>query len=190
MTRPHYETAIQALGIMEALAAYDPHIAGTPPLGVHTEKSDIDILCHATDQQSFLRDVVNLYGDRKAFCVWQWTSNDQPIIASFTAEGWDFEIFTSRIPVVAQAGWRHFQIEKRLLALGGNAFKSKILALRSEGLKTEPAFWSALQSAGDPYLGLLDLEAASDEELRGRLAEAGFVCRLDMEPAAKALRST
>ncbi|KQW25451.1 hypothetical protein ASE36_21175 [Rhizobium sp. Root274] len=42
--RPDYEIAVQELGIIDALAVYDPHIAGTPPLDIHTEASDIDIL--------------------------------------------------------------------------------------------------------------------------------------------------
>lgn len=33
LTRIDYSIAVHQLGIVKALAAYDPHIAGTPPLG-------------------------------------------------------------------------------------------------------------------------------------------------------------
>ncbi|MDH4440598.1 MAG: DUF4269 domain-containing protein [Rhizobium sp.] len=174
ITRPHFEIAVRQLGILDALAAYGPQIAGTPPLGVETEKSDIDILCHAPQADAFLADVVALYGEISSFRVWQWISDDRPVIATFHAHDWDFEIFASPCPVAAQYGWRHFQIEKRLLALGGARFKTTVQLLKQQGLKTEPAFWSALKQEGDGYQGLLSLDAATDDELRQMLAKAEF----------------
>lgn len=174
MTRPSYETAIEQLGILDALSAYDARIAGTPPLGVATADSDLDILCHAPDASAFLSDVVRHYAACEGFHIRQWTSNKRPMIATFRAQGWDFEIFASPEPVDCQAGWRHFRIEKRLLALGGPPFKDTIRRLRQTGLKTEPAFWSALSKTGDAYRGLLTLETSTDETLDTILAEAGF----------------
>jgi len=159
---------------MEALAAYDPHIAGTPPLGIHTETSDIDILFCAPDPGVFVAEVAQLYAHMSGFRIWQWTSEDRPVVATFRAYGWDFELFASARPVAQQFGWRHFTIERRLLSLGGDGFRRAILTLRGDGLKTEPAFWAALKRKGDAYLGLLSLEQATDEELRAELALAGF----------------
>ncbi|MFN7090569.1 MAG: DUF4269 domain-containing protein [Allorhizobium sp.] len=174
LTRPDFETAVRQLGIIEALGAYDPRIAGTPPLGVDTDKSDIDILCHAPDAEAFLSDIIRLYGAIGGFRVWQWISEDRPVIVSFHAHQWDFEIFASPRPVASQYGWRHFQMEKRLLTIGGDNFKRTIKSLRQQGLKTEPAFWCALKEQGDAYRGLLTLEAATDDELREKLTRAGF----------------
>jgi hypothetical protein len=174
ITRTDYEIAVHQLGIMDALAAYDPHIAGTPPLGIHTEASDIDILFSTQAPGIFVADVWRLYADMNGFRIWQWTSKDRPIVATFRAYGWDFELFASSLPVAEQFGWRHFTIEHRLLSLGGSGFKKAVLTRRQDGLKTEPAFWAALKLEGDAYLGLLSLEQATDDELRARLASAGF----------------
>ena len=159
---------------METLAAYDPRIAGTPPLGVETETSDIDILCHVPDASDFLTDVQNAYGTMSGLRIWQWIANDRSLIVTFHAHGWDFEIFASPQPVASQSGWRHFEIERRLLSIGGEEFRQAIKQLRQKGMKTEPAFWSALNEVGDPYRGLLSLEAASDDTLRNKLAGLGF----------------
>lgn len=178
ITRPDFQTAVRQLGIIDALAAYDPHIAGTPPLGVDIEGSDIDILCQTRDHEAFLSDMLCLYGGISGFRVWQWISEDRPMVVAFHFSGWDFEIFASPHPVSSQNGWRHFQAEKRLLSLGGESFKNTIKSLRQQGLKTEPAFWFALKEEGDPYLGLLTLASATDDELREKLARVG------LDPAA------
>lgn len=174
MSRTDYQTAVHQIGILKVLAAYDPHIAGTPPLRVDTLTSDIDILCCAPDAEVFVADVVRSYGGMSGFRIWQWIADDRPVIATFRACGWDFEIFASPLPVAEQFGWRHFEMERRLLALGGDGFKRAIQALRRKGLKTEPAFWSALGQEGDAYVGLLTLEQASYTELRAMLEAAGF----------------
>jgi hypothetical protein len=127
ITRTDYEIAVHQLGIMDALAAYDPHIAGTPPLGIHTEVSDIDILFSAPDPGIFVADVSRLYGQMSGFRIWQWTSKDRPVVATLRAHGWNFELFASSLPVAEQFGWRHFTIEHRLLSLGGRGFKNAVL---------------------------------------------------------------
>lgn len=174
MARPHYCNALQHLGILEALAAYDPRVAGTPPLGVDTPQSDIDILCCAPNMAQFFLDVVALYGALPGFSCWHWLSGDRPLISTFTVHGWDFEIFASPQPVEQQNGWRHFTIEQRLLGLGGDNLKTRVMSLRSEGYKTEPAFWAALGFTGNAYAGMLELCNDTDEALADKLKQAGF----------------
>lgn len=91
ITRTDYNVAVHQLGILEALAAYDPHIAGAPPRGIHTEAGDIDILFSTRDPGIFVADVSRLYGQMNGFRIWQWTSKDRPVVATFRAYGWDFE---------------------------------------------------------------------------------------------------
>ncbi|HUD95277.1 DUF4269 domain-containing protein, partial [Sphingobium sp.] len=88
------------------------------------------------------------------------------IICGFVAHGWEFEIFGQPIPVAQQHGWRHYEIERRLLTLGGEAMRDAIMALREQGLKTEPSFARLLGLSGDPYAALLELEAQDDDTLR------------------------
>jgi hypothetical protein len=46
-------------------------------------------------------------------------------------------------------------IEHRLLLKHGEAFKNKVIELKQNGLKTEPAFAKLLGIEGDPYEELL-----------------------------------
>lgn len=174
MERPGYDTALRQAKALEALAAFDPHVVGTPPLGIALPGSDIDIICHAPDGVAFCAALWRAFSAEAGFTLRQWTSGERAIITSFTAHGWDFEVFGAAIPVRQQAGWRHFDVERRLLALGGEGFRAEIMRRRMAGLKTEPAFAAALALPGDPYQALLALAGESDPALAARLAWAGF----------------
>ena len=169
-----YREAIRRSGVLEALRDFDPHIAGTPPLGLDLPTSDIDILCHATDPDALLTSLWRAFSHRPEFRVWQWRSAGRPIIASFNAEGWSFEVFGSAVPVEQQLGWRHYQIERRLLELGGRPFREAIMARRRLGAKTEPAFWDVLGGLGDPYAGMARLADLDDADLKRWLKQGGF----------------
>ena len=90
-------------------------------------------------------------------------SNDLQLIQAMHCNR---EIFAQEIPVTKQVAYRHFLTEERLLKLGGPLFKEKILTLRKEGLKTEPAFAKALNLAGDPFEELLKLQTYSNNDLK------------------------
>jgi hypothetical protein len=174
MTRCTYLEALERLDLLSRLAAYDPHVAGTPPLGIALATSDIDVLCHAPDADAFGEDVRRLFGREAGFRMQQWTADERPIVAAFEAHGWAIELFGHPRPVREQAGWRHFLVERRLLDLGGEAFRAAVLQQRNDGLKTEPAFAAALGLSGDPYAKLLELERQADADLVALLHAAGF----------------
>nr|WP_281178363.1 DUF4269 domain-containing protein [Sphingomonas sanxanigenens] len=163
-----------ASGLLDLLAPFDPHVAGTPPLGLDLPGSDIDLLCHAPDAEAFVALIWCALGDRQDFRMHQWVGGGRPVIASFTARGWPFEIFAAAEPVADQAGWRHFLVEQRLLALGGARLRATVMTLRRQGLKTEPAFARALGIEGDPYEALLVLQAGGEARLVEALRGAGF----------------
>lgn len=173
MTRIAYDEALVRSGIMTKLAAFDPHVAGTPPLGIDLPTSDIDILCEANDLQAFSAYLRKAIDTLPNFSLHH--RADLPaVIGRFSADGWPFEIFGQPRPVSRQHGWRHFLIERRLLALGGSALRYAVLRKRQERLKTEPAFTALLGLSGDPYIALLAIEEESDEALRKRLSACGF----------------
>ena len=172
--KPRYEDAVERAGVIKLLAAFDPHIAGTPPLGIDVPTSDIDVLCHVSRPVEFTTALWSSFSTREEFRIRQWLGRDRAVIASFSAHGWRFEIFGQDRPVAEQAGWRHFVIERRLLQLGGPAFRVEVLRMRGQGLKTEPTFASLLGLKGDPYRALLDIDAWTDDRLGLLLAEAGF----------------
>lgn len=170
--RPDYREALARVGLLDLLAAFDPHVAGTPPLGIDVAGSDIDVLCHAPDPAAFAAHLWEFLRHEHDFTLWQWSGEARPVLAGFTAHGWDFEIFGHVLPVSEQAGYRHFRIEERLLALGGEPFRAAIMALRLAGAKTEPAFATLLGLPGNPYAALLDLEAEDDARLAVRIGQA------------------
>lgn len=171
-SRPHYLEALAESGALPRLAAFDPHVAGTPPLGLDLPSSDIDILCYAPDPVRFAEAVWRSFSDYSSFAMWQWQGADRPVVARFRCAGWEFELFGQARPVVEQVGWRHFMIEQRLLAWGGSGLFAAVMAQRQAGAKTEPAFANALGLEGDPYTALLSLESLDDAALEAWLRRA------------------
>lgn len=159
--------------VIDRLAAFDPRVVGTLPLGVAVADSDIDIVCHAVDPIGFARTLWWHFSGADGFALWQWTGKGRPVVARFEVFGWPFEIFGSAEPVEEQAAWRHFVVERRLLALGGAPLRRDVMALRMAGHKTEPAFAKALGLAGsDPYVAMLILHDLSDSQLAALLNDA------------------
>jgi hypothetical protein len=159
---------------MTALAEFDPHLAGTLPLGIDLPSSDLDILCHAAEPEAFAVALWAAFSGETEFSLRQWIINDRPVIASFMAHGWPFQVFGQKKPVNEQNGWRHFVVERRLLSLGGSAFRAAIMRERSRGAKTESAFATVLRLTGDPYVVVLDLERCDDDRLNDLLVRSGF----------------
>ncbi len=171
---PGWREALAASGVLDLLAGFDPRIAGTLPLEVSMAGSDIDILCHAPDPNDVAERLWRWRERLRALNLWRWTAEGRPLVATFAIDGWPVEIFASPVEVDRQEGWRHFLVEGRLLALGGDALRERVMALRQGGAKTEPAFAAALGLRGNPYAELYGLSRAPDAELRDVLLRAGF----------------
>jgi len=175
MDRPHYLEVLDDLRVLAKLAAFDPRVVGTPPLGLDLPGSDIDVICHAPDAAVFAEAAWTLLGEQAAFTMWQKTGAGRPVIARCVVAGWTIEVFGQAIPVDEQSGWRHFCVEQRLLTLGGGAaLRNTVMAQRLAGMKTEPAFAAVLGLDGDPYLALLEIEAWTDADLAALLADRGL----------------
>lgn len=171
-----YGRAIDANDVLGLLAEFDPHVAGTPPLGIDVDTSDIDILCAFTDPLAFTNAVVLSFQDAEGFTIRQWRSGKRAVVAQFRSSGWQFEIFGEETPVERQEAWLHFLVERRLLRLGGDGLRAEIVRQKQNGLKTEPAFGWVLGLDGNAYQALLELEQKSDEDLSVVLRNAGFRC--------------
>jgi len=172
--RSGYEVALAQSGILATLASFQPRIAGTPPLGLDLPGSDVDVLCFAPDAHAFAATVWRNFSAATAFTMKQLLRAPRPVVASFQVSGWRIELYGEAIPVEQQRGWRHFVVERRLLALGGRGLRAAVLAERQQGLKTEPAFATALGLLGDPYLALLNLYEQDDASLASVLHAGGF----------------
>ena len=164
---PHvpYDVVLRLSRTLDRLRAFDPHVVGALPLGLAVADSDIRVVCHAADTGRFAQAVSTYFHDAKGFRLTLWTSADRAVVARFESYGWPIRIFGSSEPVRDQLTWRHFDVERRLLALDGEGLRATVMALRADGLKTEPAFAAALNLPGDPYAAISELYGKSEAEL-------------------------
>ena len=155
------------LNIMEILQPYEPLLAGSIPIAIDVDKSDLDIICQVQDFDEFEQLVVRHFGQQPQFSVHRGmqpqqptttTSTDAYILAKFQATHFEIEIFGQNRPVSQQNAYRHMVVEYRLLQQHGEEFRRRVVALKKEaGVKTELAFAQVLGLAGDPYEALLEL---------------------------------
>lgn len=147
---------IHQLNIMKDLKSYSPILCGTIPLGIDTASSDLDMIMEVHHLQDFAKIIHNYYGSYSGFRLKNKTIRGKPIVkANFTYQEFEFELFGQSQPVAEQYAYLHMIIEKYLLD-EHPLWKSKIIALKEEGLKTEQAFCAMLGLTGDPYEALID----------------------------------
>jgi hypothetical protein len=150
------------LDLLGRLRPFDPILVGTIPLEVDIESSDLDIACCVRAREPFVATVQRELGTGGGLVV-------QPLgdalVVYFSYGGWAFELFGQPLATEAQAGFRHLEVEWRLLQLGGAAARDAIRAYKRDGLKTEPAFARYFDIPGDPYATLLEWWAYDDAAL-------------------------
>jgi hypothetical protein len=167
--RRAYEVLME-VGVLRDLAEFTPVLAGTIPLDLDIEGSDLDILCAAQELGEFQERLIRLYARHEGFRVGQVEINGvRSVIANFSCRGFPFEVFGQPVPVVEQNGYRHMDVEARLLALGGEEAREAIRNLKRQGIKTEPAFARYFQLPGDPYATLAHLATLDEESLRAAI---------------------
>lgn len=151
-----YET-LSRYQIFELLSAFDPLLAGTVPIGLNVEGSDLDILCYAQEEEFFIAVLNSSFSQFRGFHMRQPNINGKRcIVAGFYADDWAIEIFGQDVPSRSQYGFRHLLIEAKILEEQGTSFRQELIKLRRSGYKTEPAFCSLLGLKGDPYSALLE----------------------------------
>lgn len=145
--------------ILNILARYTPVVTGTIPINIDIETSDIDIICYWENKSEFISIIQSNFHKYKNYILEDKTiSGIETILANFTIEDQQIEVFGQRIPVLQQAAYRHMIIEYNLLQKYGDEFRQKIIELKRKGYKTEPAFAMLLGITGNPYDELLKIE--------------------------------
>lgn len=162
--------AITELGILRDLAEYTPALAGTVPLDIDIDGSDLDIICSTNDLGAFAAKVEGLYGSRDDFQLARFVVRDvDSVVGGFRYAGWWFELFAQPTPTARQYACLHLLVEARLLAMGGVEARNGIRDLKRLGMKTEPAFAHYFGLQGDAYLTLAVLAETHDLALRAAL---------------------
>lgn len=148
--------------VLEIFKHHHPLVAGTFPLGIETSESDIDVLMQSSDLASIEKELMTLFSKSEGLeTKYLEVDGLKTLLCNFTFKNVPFEIFVQDRAPVKQTAYRHFLVEERLLKLGGNELREKIMTKRQKGLKTEPAFAKALELEGDPYQELLVLQLSN-----------------------------
>jgi len=149
---------LQNLKIFEKLKKFNPVLAGTIPLEIDLPESDLDIICSCENHREFSKLLSELFGNQNGFKIHaKLHKGIESTIAKFKTEKFEIEIFGQNKPISEQNAYRHMLIENKILKEKGAAFKSEIIKLKAQGLKTEPAFAKLLGLQGNPYDELLKL---------------------------------
>jgi hypothetical protein len=145
--------------IMTILQPFDPILVGTIPINIDIETSDLDIICYFENQHDFAKTATDKFGKEEGFVIRKLNSqNNKIVVALFRIGSFDIEIFGQDIPTRRQNAYRHMIIEYNLLNERDESFRQKIISLKQQGYKTEPAFALALGISGNAYFELLAFE--------------------------------
>ncbi|MDR9854751.1 DUF4269 domain-containing protein [Paenibacillus sp. VCA1] len=167
--------ALGRLGIFEKLAAYGPVLAGTFPIDIDVEGSDLDIICEMREPEPLERTLITAYGTLERFALERERLHGSiVVVCNFRFESWPVEIFAQNRPVTQQNAYKHMVVEQRILERLGPDFREHVRSLKRSGVKTEPAFAKLLGLRGDPYAALLDMHDWSEAELERFLVHKGF----------------
>ena len=156
---------IRRSGVFEALVEFSPVLAGTFPLSIEVEGSDLDVLCHAPEPVRLQKTLERYFSRWEGYaCERLRIKGVETVVGWFRFEGMVFEVFGQPVPVRRQNGYRHMVDEEMLLRRKGGEFRHRIVARKRAGEKTEPAFAAELSLEGDPYEALLELEKELKDE--------------------------
>lgn len=145
--------------IFEVLDYYSPILAGTIPIEIDIDGSDLDIICELDFrfEEDFLDDIsfskmIPLEAEVKVH--YPVVNDEKSITINFTLEDFPIEIFAQNKPTTQQNAYLHMMAEYKILKEKGEEFKQKIIDLKKKGIKTEPAF-GMLLNLENPYEDLL-----------------------------------
>jgi hypothetical protein len=139
------------------LQHFDPILAGTIPININIENSDLDVICCFSNKADFRNAVTLAFAGFDGFRLTDTVINQQEtIVADFLVDGWPVEVFGQYIPTRQQNAYKHMVAEYLLLEHYGESFRQAVIELKKQGYKTEPAFAHLLHLPGDSYQALLD----------------------------------
>jgi len=147
--------------VLEKLEPYSPLLAGTIPIEIDIESSDLDIICEVDlrFEEDFLDDIafsrlIPYDTDVKVENIV--VNGEKSIVLNFLLDEFPVEIFGQNKPTMQQNAYLHMIAEYKILQEKGEEFKQKIIELKKQGIKTEPAF-GMLLDLENPYEDLLKL---------------------------------
>lgn len=140
--------------IFEKLNNYSPLLAGTIPIEIDIEGSDLDIICEVKDNIEFKKFLIQVFDDFDISIKKLIINDEESLVCNFELEDFPIEIFGQNKPTIEQNAYRHMIAEYKIIQEKGEEFKQKIIELKKKGIKTEPAF-GMLMGFENPYEDLL-----------------------------------
>lgn len=144
--------------IFEKLKYYSPILAGTIPIEIDIEESDLDIIFEVDlrFKENFLDDL--MFARFIPYDIeevrYPVINGEKCIVLNFILEGFPIEIFGQNRLTTQQNAYLHMIAEYKILQQKGEGFKQKIIDLKKQGIKTEAAF-GMLLGLENPYEDLL-----------------------------------
>lgn len=161
--------------ILKNLTGFKPTLAGTIPLGIDTESSDVDILAKYNLPSHFQKICYARFRNLPNYTFSEKTiSLHVTLICRFSTKKFQYEIFAQSVEPTEQYAWIHMMVENRFLNFAVPSFREEIRNLKKNGIKTEHAFCQLLDLKGDPFKALLLWNQKSDEEFKELLKKRGY----------------
>lgn len=145
--------------IFENLKDYSPILAGTVPIEIDINGSDLDIILDVDlrFEEDFLDDLMlSRFIPYDVDVQYPIINGEKCITLNFILEEFPIEIFGQNKPTTQQNAYLHMIAEHKILQEKGEEFKQKIIELKKQGIKTEPAF-GILLGLENPYEDLLKI---------------------------------
>jgi len=108
---PKQLKAFEALtrnNILSLLSDFNPILVGTIPIHIDIENSDLDIICYWENKEDFIQKLKLNFENKSQFIIREaLIDNLAAVIANFTIDDFEIEIFGQNIPVENQNGYKH-----------------------------------------------------------------------------------
>lgn len=165
-----YDLLHNKLELFETLSAYSPSWVGDFPLGIDTERSEIKIICEASNLRDFLTDLKTAYVAYQDFkVVWKAVGRVPSIVGRFHADGFTVQVFGQGRPIREQESFHTLCIFAKLLVLAGHGSRDAIRERMMDGATPEEAFTAHLKLDGDPAQVIRELSLLNNKALYTRV---------------------
>ena len=145
--------------VLSDITEFDPILAGTIPINIDIDNSDLDIICYWKNKTEFIEKLNSIFGTKNNYTIRETIiDGKESVIANFKIESFEIEVFGQNIPTKEQNAYRHMVTEYKILQAKGEDFRIQIIKLKQNGYKTEPAFAYLLDLKGNSYSELLKYE--------------------------------
>ena len=111
--------------IFEKLSNYSPLLAGTIPIEIDIEESDLDIICEVEDKAEFEGFLIQSFKNFNLRIEKLDINNEESLVCNFELEEFPIEIFGQKKTVTEQNAYRHMIAEYRILQEKGENNRTK-----------------------------------------------------------------